>query len=164
MAYGSGGGIEQELLQHYNIPHLYPQEWPSAKDNEGDGEVEKPSAADAKAKHLRRYTQLEKGPRTTMMFRGRGTPSMGPDMPVPPKDEPDALGASASTLAMLRQKRAPIDVDPEYRKAPTLSAYLYSLTFSIQETNSSCRLLNSLQTPTYTSYTTQLRRPNWTAG
>ena len=113
-------GTEQEILAHYNLTSLYPEEWPSEK-NEGESNEQDNAEAKAQSRHTRRFTILGQ-PRGSdkkgkSPHRGRGKDDALPPLP---RDEPDPLGNSSSIVATLRRRGVPVEGNEE------LSAHLTS--------------------------------------
>ena len=105
---------ENDILTHYGITSLYPDEWPLEK-NEGEDDDENDFEAQAKARHTRRFTTLGHGrgygkSKSKSPHKGRGKDDALPPLP---RDEPDPLGANASVVALLRQNRVPVERNEE---------------------------------------------------
>ena len=94
----AGPENDRRLLEHYKLTSLYPEEWPEDKDDEEESDEGDEKAKAAKAKHMRRYTTLEKRPNKKAQ-----------------KDEADPLGTSTSILNTLRKRGVPVEHDPELR-------------------------------------------------
>ena len=109
----SAAETEQEILAHYGVRSLYPQQWPADKD-EADDHEETPEAK-AKARHTRRFTTLEHARGTKGKGRSphKGRGGRDADVPPLPRDEADPLGASASIVSLLRRKGIPADRDEQ---------------------------------------------------
>lgn len=108
---------ERDILAHYNLSSLYPEEWPADKDDPNENEQHEDESPEkkAKARATRRFTILEHG-RNHLKYKGP-SPHRGrtkdDELPPLPRDEPDPLGTSASTVALLRKNRVPVERDEE---------------------------------------------------
>jgi exocyst complex component 2 len=112
---------EQTLLNHYNLPVLYPLEWPTGKGDSDDSDDDNVSGARGDPKLLARrskprHSALE---RLATQRRGGGAKIITNDNAAqlfPRQDAPDPLGASDSVVRILRHRGIPVDRDAKLRK------------------------------------------------
>lgn len=148
--------VERALLEHYNLPTLYPTEWPAEKDEDvDDSDDERLHASpDARspppsktARHTRRFTILQK--RATRMGGANGMQKPGvPVSSIVQKDEADPLGTSSSVVRMLKSQGLPVDDDLELRNHFLLSSRSFNPTVFLSEAHSNAstdQLLRGLE-------------------
>ena len=108
---------QRTLLTHYDLPTLFPDQWPSTKDesdSDDDGPTQPKPSSDS---HLRpRYSALDHigNPRRSSYFgldRSRNAVASQAQ-----KDEPDPLGAGVGIVRVLRQHGLPVDEDAQLRE------------------------------------------------
>lgn len=104
--------METKLLNKYNIPNLFPSQWPDDKDQSSDDEDETPRTATAQPirRSKSRYSVLEgaRGPRQKLP--GTEKSKDGVENLVQ-KDESDPLGTYPSVVQVLRQRGLPVEDD-----------------------------------------------------
>lgn len=102
--------IETTLLNKYNIPTLYPAQWPAEKDKDSDDD-EDDTVQTTTAQPLRRsrsrFSVLEGGRR---QLPGAEKSRDGVENLVQ-KDETDPLGTYPSVVQVLRQRGLPVEDD-----------------------------------------------------
>jgi exocyst complex component 2 len=106
---------DAELLGHYKLTTLFPDEWPKEKNQSSDEEDEPPSrsvrAKNAKiARRKSKYYALERNSSNRSSVPGAQRSDNGVENLVQ-KDEPDPLGAFPSVVYMLRQRGLPVEED-----------------------------------------------------
>lgn len=106
------------ILNHYNITHPFPTEWPAENDGSGDSEPEEPPNARIKPKKRKsksRYSILERGGDQKSLVPGAEKTQDGLENLVQ-KDEPDPLGASSTVVQALKRKGLPVEEDDRLRE------------------------------------------------
>lgn len=109
--------MERTILDFYQIPTLYPTEWPAEKDFEDldeDGEDEKSAAL---KRRQSRYQALERA----VSQRKSNIPKrddQGGVGNIVQKDEPDPLGTTDSVVRTLKHLGLPVQDDHRLRMSP----------------------------------------------
>lgn len=109
---------EHTLLNHYNIPTLYPTAWPAEKDESDASDDEQPTNTRGLA-HSRSKPRYSALARSTSDRRSLvpGSEKTGDGIEnLVQKDEPDPLGGPDSVVRILRQKGLPVEEDQRLRK------------------------------------------------
>ena len=108
---------ERIITHHYNIPTLFPSQWPVDKDGSDDdsGDDLPPTSSHprrSKPSHsaLDRLGTSRRNARAGAQLHGDG-----PEL-LARKDEPDPLGFSDSVVRLLRQRGLPVDEDARLRE------------------------------------------------
>lgn len=111
---------DRTLLNHYNLPSLYPLQWPAEKDDSEESQDEvvpppKASRASQARRSQRPRSVLDKlgGSRRSAGFKSESHDD-GAQV-LPRRDEPDPLGSSESVVRLLRQRGLPVDHDAKLR-------------------------------------------------
>jgi exocyst complex component 2 len=112
------GDYERTVLEHYQLPTLYPVEWPAEKDNSDASEDEdtKPTRNGMIRRSKSRYSALERAASDRRSYlpgaqrTGDGVENMVQ------RDEPDPLGTTDSVVRILRQLGLPVQEDPRIRR------------------------------------------------
>ncbi|PTD01925.1 hypothetical protein FCULG_00010163 [Fusarium culmorum] len=117
--------MERTILDFYQIPTLYPTEWPAEKDLENldeDGEDEKGAAL---KRRQSRYQALERAvsQRKSNIPRGDDQGGVGN---IVQKDEPDPLGTTDSVVRTLKHLGLPLQDDHRLRNRFLLSSTTFS--------------------------------------
>ncbi|DAA77245.1 TPA_exp: Uncharacterized protein A8136_6505 [Trichophyton benhamiae CBS 112371] len=133
----------RDAAQFYNLPDLYPEEWPAQLDSDSDGEGEGPSKSDDYRRRSQiRYSGLIAGKRDQERFKGGDGTAL--------KDEPDPLGGPDTILRTLRMRGLPVD-DERVRKQFLLSSKNFSASDFLSETQESASTQSLLQGLDYLS-------------
>lgn len=101
---------ERELLIHYNLATLYPNQWPADKDESDTSDTEKspvPRTGSVR-KPRSRYSALERDTSIRSKFPGSQRGKDGVETLVQ-KDEPDPLSGAGSVVQILRQRGLPVE-------------------------------------------------------
>jgi exocyst complex component 2 len=112
--------IEREIQNHYNLPTLYPSEWPSEKNLSSDEEdaappVQQKTLAPApRERRKSRFYTLERTATNRVSIPGAERGKDGIENLVQ-KDEPDPLGSYPSVVQVLRQRGLPVEDDMKLR-------------------------------------------------
>lgn len=107
--------IETQLLNKYNIPTLFPAQWPEEKDNSSDSEddapaPQRPTTLQASRRSKSRYSVLEPSGGFTRKRDGVEKTKEGVENLVQ-KDEQDPLGTYPSVVQVLRQRGLAVEDD-----------------------------------------------------
>jgi exocyst complex component 2 len=110
---------ERTVLEHYQLPNIFPLEWPAEKDlsdgsDEDDGYTPKRNGLIRRSKS--RYSALE---RSTSDRRSLvpGSQKTGDGLEnLVQKDEPDPLGTAESVVRILRQRGLSVQEDANLRE------------------------------------------------
>ncbi|KAK2787410.1 hypothetical protein FQN53_005321 [Emmonsiellopsis sp. PD_33] len=132
--------FDSDVTHHYNLPSLYPEEWPTELDESGssDNEESLPSGNNNATFQRRksRYSALHRGSiDRRSIVPGSQRTGDGRDNLVQ-KDEPDPLGSSESVVRMLKQ-RGLADDDARVRNRYLLSSTTFSPALFLSQTHSS---------------------------
>jgi exocyst complex component 2 len=106
--------METKLLNKYNIPSLYPAQWPQEKDESSDEDDQPaprtPAAAAPVRRSKSRYSVLEGRGSYQRKLPGAEKSKDGVENLVQ-KDENDPLGTYPSVVQVLRQRGLPVEDD-----------------------------------------------------
>ena len=118
MTYVDMADYNTVILNHYNISHPFPTEWPAKKDDSDASESEQPTTATPRplnAKSKSRYSVLDRGgSERRSLVPGSQKTREGLENLVQ-RDEADPLGATGSVVRVLKQRGLPVDDDPMLR-------------------------------------------------
>lgn len=133
--------METKLLNKYNIPSLFPAQWPAEKDVDSDDEEgdisTEPTAAPMRRASKSRFSVLETTSSYQRKLPGAEKSRDGVENLVQ-KDESDPLGTYPSVVQVLRQKGLPVEEDIRLSESASASVSLaLELMQSTQETVSS---------------------------
>lgn len=111
--------IETQLLNKYNIPTLYPSQWPEEKDNSSDSEDEgsapqRPLTLQPVRRSKSRFSVLETSGSFARKREGVEKTKDGVENLVQ-KDEQDPLGTYPSVVQVLRQRGLSVEDDIKLR-------------------------------------------------
>lgn len=121
-----------EVVNHYNLPSPYPEEWPAELD-QSDSEDE---ALASKQKRHSRYSALERPTNDRRsLFLGSKKDGEGADNLVH-KDERDPLGTGESVVAILKQRGLSVDEDARLRNRFLLSSTSFSPALFLSQAHS----------------------------
>lgn len=115
--------METQLLNKYNIPSLFPSQWPEEKDRDDSDEEEEPrttTTTQAIRRSKSRYSVLEGRSSFSRQLPGAEKTKDGVENLVQ-KDEGDPLGTYPSVVQVLRQRGLPVEDDIKLSE----SAYSY---------------------------------------
>lgn len=101
--------IETQLLNKYNIPSLFPAQWPAEKDDSSDSGDDAPAPQPA-GRRKSRFSVLETSGSFTRKREGVEKTKEGVENLVQ-KDEQDPLGAYPSVVQVLRQRGLAVEDD-----------------------------------------------------
>ncbi|EEH46708.1 exocyst subunit SEC5 [Paracoccidioides brasiliensis Pb18] len=132
--------FDTDVIVYYNIPTLYPEEWPAEleESDDSDGEESQPSGVPSSTAQRRksRYAALQRhGSDRRSIVPGSQRTGDGRDNLVQ-KDEPDPLGSFESVVRMLKQ-RGIADDDVRVRNRYLLSSTTFSPALFLSQTHSS---------------------------
>lgn len=107
--------IETQLLNKYNIPSLFPSQWPEEKNNSSDSEddapaVRRPQTLPPPGRRKSRFSVLETSGSFTRKRDGVEKTKEGVENLVQ-KDEQDPLGTYPSVVQVLRQRGLQVEDD-----------------------------------------------------
>ena len=104
--------METKLLNKYNIPNLFPAQWPEDKDRSSDEEDEAPRTRSVQPvrRSKSRYSVLESAGSFRQKLPGAEKSKDGVENLVQ-KDENDPLGTYPSVVQVLRQRGLPVEED-----------------------------------------------------
>ncbi|KAL6923516.1 hypothetical protein ACHAP8_001443 [Fusarium lateritium] len=117
--------MERTILDFYQIPTLYPTEWPAEKDLEDLDEDEEDEKGAALKRRQSRYQALERAvsQRKSNIPRGDDQGGVGN---IVQKDEPDPLGTTDSVVRTLKHLGLPLQDDHRLRNRFLLSSTTFS--------------------------------------
>ncbi|KAL8933670.1 MAG: hypothetical protein Q9216_006263 [Gyalolechia sp. 2 TL-2023] len=132
---------EHTLLNHYNIPSLYPTAWPAEKDESDVSDHEQPATKTTKLVHSRSKSRYSALAQSTSDRRSLvpGSEKTGDGVEnLVQKDEPDPLGGPESVVRILRQKGLPVEEDQRLREGNRflLSSTTFSPTLYLSQVHS----------------------------
>ena len=132
---------ERSVLEHYQLPTAYPDEWPADKDLSDASEDEK-DEDDRRNNQMNRrksrYAALDRADSRRSLVPRAENNGDGIENLVQ-KDEPDPLGTTDSVVRALRSKGLPVQDDVRLSECQVKS--LHHTTADLgQETASSCHL------------------------
>ncbi|KAI9887212.1 MAG: hypothetical protein M1823_000960 [Watsoniomyces obsoletus] len=141
---------ERTLLNHYNLPSLYPLQWPAEKD---DSEESADEVVPAPKGSRGSQTRRSKRPPSVLDKLGGSRRSAGVKTEsqddgaqvLPRKDEPDPLGSSDSVIRLLRQRGLPVDHDAKLRNQFLLSSTTFSPALFLSQVHSNASTQSLLQ-------------------
>lgn len=139
---------DTDVTQYYNIPSLYPEEWPAelneSDDSDGEDPLSSGPSTSASQRRKSRYAALQRGGSDRRsMVPGSQRTGDGRDNLVQ-KDEPDPLGSSDSVVRMLKQ-RGIADDDARVRNRYLLSSTTFSPALFLSQTHSSDSIQSLLE-------------------
>jgi exocyst complex component 2 len=110
-------GLEQALLNKYNLTTLWPTRWPDEKNDDSDSDTERPAAAAPQAvrRSRSRYSVLEDRSRFSRLVPGAEISKDGKENLVQ-KDEQDPLGMYPSVVQVLRTRNVQVEEDIKLRR------------------------------------------------
>ncbi|TDZ40570.1 Exocyst complex component SEC5 [Colletotrichum spinosum] len=120
---------ERMLLDFYQLPTAYPNEWPEEKNQSDASEDEEDAKDEKKAKLNRRksrYQALERAVSNRSSTIPGSQSEKGGIGNIVQRDEPDPLGTTDSVVRTLRQLGVPIQDDPRLRNRFLLSSTTFS--------------------------------------
>ncbi|KAF3480065.1 uncharacterized protein GIQ15_05412 [Arthroderma uncinatum] len=133
----------RDASQYYNLPDLYPEEWPAELDSNSEDEGDAaPKSDEYRRRSQIRYSGLLPGRRDQERVKGGDGAVL--------KDEPDPLGGPDTILRTLRQRGLPVD-DDRVRKQFLLSSKSFSPSQFLSETQESASTQSLLQGLDYLS-------------
>ncbi|KAI3549592.1 exocyst complex component Sec5 [Colletotrichum filicis] len=120
---------ERTILDFYQLPNPYPDEWPAEK-NQSDASDDEDEAKDEKKAKLQRrksrYQALERAVSDRRSIIPGAQSDKGGVANIVQRDEPDPLGTTDSVVRTLRQLGVPIQDDPRLRNRFLLSSTTFS--------------------------------------
>ncbi|EER40693.1 exocyst complex component Sec5 [Histoplasma capsulatum H143] len=139
---------DTDVTQYYNIPSLYPEEWPAelneSDDSDGEDPLSSGPSTSASQRRKSRYAALQRGGSDRRsIVPGSQRTGDGRDNLVQ-KDEPDPLGSSDSVVRMLKQ-RGIADDDARVRNRYLLSSTTFSPALFLSQTHSSDSIQSLLE-------------------
>lgn len=121
--------VERNLLNHYKLTGLFPQEWPATADDPEDVEDMNASLPERqmskRSRRSSRFSNLDPQPISKnrhSLPRDTG----GGSGNLVQRDEPDPLGIAPSVVQQLRRKGVPVDEDLRLRNRFMLSSTTFS--------------------------------------
>ncbi|KAL8407887.1 hypothetical protein RB594_006622 [Gaeumannomyces avenae] len=123
--------FERTVMEHYQIPSLYPVEWPAEK-NTSDASDDDDGVDPAKKKAARLNRRKSKYQALERAVSNRGSLPPGSEKTangvgnLVQKDEPDPLGTTDSVVRTLKQYGLPLQSDPKLRNRFLLSSTTFS--------------------------------------
>ncbi|KAH3905894.1 exocyst complex component SEC5 [Parastagonospora nodorum] len=120
-------GLEQAILNKYNLSTLWPTRWPDEKNDDSDSDAEAPPAAAAQPvrRSRSRYSILEDRSRFSRQVPGAEISKDGKENLVQ-KDEQDPLGMYPSVVQVLRSRSVQVEDDIKLRNRFLLSSTTFS--------------------------------------
>lgn len=122
--------IERDLLNHYKLTTLFPQEWPSTADEDEDAfipnsmpEIERQSSK--RSRRVSRYSGLDPVP-VSKSRHSLPKETGGGSGNLVQSDEPDPLGIAPSVVQELRRRGVPVEEDLRLRNRFMLSSTTFS--------------------------------------
>ncbi|KAF1968141.1 hypothetical protein BU23DRAFT_515268 [Bimuria novae-zelandiae CBS 107.79] len=133
--------IETQLLNKYNIPTLFPSQWPDEKDNSSDSDddgptPQRPPTMQAARRSKSRFSVLEPSGSFTRKREGVEKTKDGVENLVQ-KDEQDPLGTYPSVVQVLRQRGLAVEDDVKLRNRFLLSSTTFSPSLFLSNVHSS---------------------------
>jgi len=109
-------GLEQAILNKYNLSTLWPTRWPDEKNDDSDSDAEAPPTATAQPvrRSRSRYSVLEDRSRFSRQVPGAEISKDGKENLVQ-KDEQDPLGMYPSVVQVLRSRSVQVEDDIKLR-------------------------------------------------
>lgn len=109
-------GLEQAILNKYNLSTLWPTRWPDEKNDDSDSDAEAPPTATAQPvrRSRSRYSILEDRSRFSRQVPGAEISKDGKENLVQ-KDEQDPLGMYPSVVQVLRSRSVQVEDDIKLR-------------------------------------------------
>jgi hypothetical protein len=110
-------GLEQAILNKYNLTTLWPTRWPDEKNDDSDSDAEAPAvvAAQPIQRSKSRYSVLEDRSRFSRQVPGAEISKDGKENLVQ-KDEQDPLGMYPSVVQVLRTRNVQVEEDIKLRR------------------------------------------------
>ncbi|KAJ9149019.1 Exocyst complex component SEC5 [Pleurostoma richardsiae] len=139
--------LERTVLEYYQVPTLYPDEWPAEKNNSdaSDDEGDKKATLNRRKS---RYQALERVvSNRSSVLPGQEKTANGVGNIVQ-KDEPDPLGTTDSVVRTLKQLGLPLQDDPRLRNRFLLSSTTFSPALFLSQMHATAdtrSLLNGLE-------------------
>lgn len=110
---------ERTILEFYQLPNPYPNEWPDEKNQSGGSDDEEKDEKKAKLNRRKsRYQALERAVSNRNSMIPGSQSEKGGIGNIVQRDEPDPLGTTDSVVRTLRQLGVPIQDDPRLRTYP----------------------------------------------
>ncbi|EQL30091.1 hypothetical protein BDFG_07382 [Blastomyces dermatitidis ATCC 26199] len=139
---------DTDVTHYYNIPSLYPEEWPAELNESDNSDGEEPLSSgpgtSASQRRKSRYAALQiGGSERRSIVPGSQRTGDGRDNLVQ-KDEPDPLGSSESVVRMLKQ-RGIADDDARVRNRYLLSSTTFSPALFLSQTHASDSIQSLLE-------------------
>lgn len=132
---------EREVLSHYNLTTLSPNEWPTELDQSDDDEDTKAGVRRSRS----RYSALERAASDRRTFIPGSQQTRDGKANVVQKDEPDPLGGPRSVIATLKHRGLPVDYDSRLRNRFLLSSTTFSPALFLSQTHSDASTKDLLQ-------------------
>ncbi|KAI8296646.1 Exocyst complex component SEC5 [Colletotrichum sp. SAR11_240] len=118
---------ERTILEFYQLPNPYPNEWPDEKNQSGGSDDEEKDEKKAKLNRRKsRYQALERAVSNRNSMIPGSQSEKGGIGNIVQRDEPDPLGTTDSVVRTLRQLGVPIQDDPRLRNRFLLSSTTFS--------------------------------------
>ncbi|KAH0424367.1 exocyst complex component Sec5 [Colletotrichum camelliae] len=118
---------ERTILEFYQLPNPYPNEWPDEKNQSGGSDDEEKDEKKAKLNRRKsRYQALERAVSNRNSMIPGSQSEKGGIGNIVQRDEPDPLGTTESVVRTLRQLGVPIQDDPRLRNRFLLSSTTFS--------------------------------------
>ncbi|KAJ9243953.1 hypothetical protein DTO027B5_8510 [Paecilomyces variotii] len=130
-----------EVVNHYNLPSAYPEEWPAELDQSDESEDE---ALSKKQKRHSRYSALER-PASDRRSLFVGSKQDGDGDTLVHKDERDPLGTGESVVSILKQRGLPVDEDAKLRNRFLLSSTSFSPALFLSQAHSTASTKSLLE-------------------
>ncbi|GAD96533.1 exocyst complex component Sec5 [Paecilomyces variotii No. 5] len=131
-----------EVVNHYNLPSAYPEEWPAELDQSDESEDE--ALLSKKQKRHSRYSALERSAseRKSLFL---GSKKDGDGDTLVHKDERDPLGTGESVVSILKQRGLPVDDDAKLRNRFLLSSTSFSPALFLSQAHSTASTKSLLE-------------------
>ncbi|RVX76046.1 hypothetical protein B0A52_00403 [Exophiala mesophila] len=139
--------FERNILNHYNIPSAFPEEWPKELD-ESDDEDAIISDTLGVRRSRSRYSALERSASERKSLLPGSQKTGEGKANLVQKDEPDPLGANPSVVTSLRNRGLPVEQDTRLRNKFMLSSTTFSPALFLSQSHSDAStedLLRGLQ-------------------
>lgn len=134
---------DAEIVNHYNLPSAFPEEWPAELDENDPSEDEDAQKSHPKDRRSR-YFALERTSSYRGPYLGSQKRADGRDNAIP-TDEPDPLGLGDSVIWVLKKRGLPVDDDCRLRNRFLLSSTSFSPALFLSQTHSSASIRSLVQ-------------------
>ena len=138
---------DAEIVQHYNLPSAYPEEWPAEleeSDSDTGGRSRKPNLQQRQRERKSRYFALERSASRRGSYLTSHQRDDGPENPFK-KDESDPLGLGDRVIRTLKKRGLQVDEDARLRNRFLLSSTSFSPAYFLAQVHSDASIRSLYQ-------------------